>query len=322
MDAAGPVTPEHDSLFGHERGSDPWWNESAWFGFCVPEREINGFFYFWRRPNMGLTSAGIALWDPLCADRHGCLYYHWQPFNPLPDGDMFDFTLANGMSVETLQPLEQYQLRFEDPACQLDLVWTGRFPALEFSMPGKTFGSFHYDQLGEVKGVIELADERLEIDCRHVRDRSWGVRRPFPSCLRGGLEMGWASDGLAFCSTMLTPDGPADAVSDTADRLSYGQMVIDGVLTRPVEGERRVLERGADTRPLVIEIDLLDADGREIHARGQSRNNLRYADLWYMNWASVAWEINGSPGWGESQDVLGFDLVRRHERAQSLGRAT
>ncbi len=31
-----------DEVF-HPAGDDPNWNESGWFGFSIPERDINGF---------------------------------------------------------------------------------------------------------------------------------------------------------------------------------------------------------------------------------------------------------------------------------------
>lgn len=42
------LRPEDDSF--HRGSDDPWWNESAWFGFMVPERELSGYVYMYHRP--------------------------------------------------------------------------------------------------------------------------------------------------------------------------------------------------------------------------------------------------------------------------------
>src|SRR5277367_4043237 len=114
---------EDESFF---RNSDnPYWNDSSFNGFSIPEREIDGWVYVWHRPNMNLTAAGVALWDPNGSQRQDCLYYHWFNFNPLPsDADMFNFELENGLSMELLEPLRQYRAQYKSEECQLDLTWT------------------------------------------------------------------------------------------------------------------------------------------------------------------------------------------------------
>lgn len=302
------------------RGSpEPWWNESAWFGFQIPERGLNGFFYYWVRPNMNLVAGGVAVWDAHGSHRDDCLYYHWFPFNPLPaDADMFSFSLTNGMSVETLAPLREYRLSFEAEACSLDLNWRGVTPAYDvsFSTGGKRgtedFGNFHYEQLGHITGTLVIDGERFDVDCHQMRDRSWGVRRPFLAHMRGGLEMAWVSDRLAFSTTMITPD--ATKAESDVDRFAYGMMIVDGVLSVPASGHRRVTERAPDGAPLAVEVELTDPDGRTISATGRMRNRLRYVDLWYVDWCLVEWEVNGEAGWGESQDMASVDDVRRRQR--------
>ena len=101
------IVPEDDSWAHHARPDDPFWNESGLFGFMVPDRRIDGYFYVWHRPNMNLTSAGVALWDDIGSETHNCLYSEWFHFNPMAPGtDMFDFELGNGMRCKVLEPLK------------------------------------------------------------------------------------------------------------------------------------------------------------------------------------------------------------------------
>lgn len=312
------LEPTVDSWHGHERSDDPWWNESAWFGFSVPERNINGWFYYWHRPNMNLTAGGVALWDDKGADRHDCLYYHWFPFNPLPrDGDMFDFSLSNGMRAELVEPLRTYRLRFEDDDCTLDLQWNGTVEPMYDPLTLTTsvdIGNFHYDQLGHVEGEVVVRGERLAVDCHHIRDRSWGVRRPFQRGLRGGLDMGWSTEDTAFVATMLTAEPPADETV-TTEPLAYGHLYKDGKASIATTGQRTV-QRGPDGSAHRIVVDLADDEGRTVHAAGRPRNCLHYDDLWYLDWRLVEWDdIDGAPGWGETQDMPAREDVRRLRRA-------
>ena len=47
----------------HDPGDDPWWTETVWFGWMVPERKMLGSFYPFFRPNMGVQAGGVWLFD-------------------------------------------------------------------------------------------------------------------------------------------------------------------------------------------------------------------------------------------------------------------
>jgi hypothetical protein len=63
----------------HERNDDPYWNESGWFGFNVPERDLAGCVYVHQRPNRGYAWAGLILWDRSGQEIYDCL---WHDYNP------------------------------------------------------------------------------------------------------------------------------------------------------------------------------------------------------------------------------------------------
>ena len=315
--------PEDDSFFHHQRSDDPWWNEAAIFGFMIPERKINGFFYMWHRPNMKLTSAGVGVWDDKGEERHNCLHYDWYNFNPMVEGsDMFDYELANGMTMKLLKPLYGYQLQYSSKPCAIDLVWEGVFAPHTLAYTRhrgvEQFGSYHYEQIGRVTGTVRLGDEVLAVDCHHFRDRSWGVRPRRRNHAGGGLDIGYASEKTAFCMTMMRPQPAAPLVPMIPDVPGYGQMIKDGRQTTVVVAERRVTERRSDGAPLVIEIDLADAEGREMSAIGRTHNVLKYDDLWYVHWCLTRWTINGEEAWGESQDWIDQDCVRTYQRHQLI----
>src|SRR4051794_40036627 len=199
-----PIVPEDDSFQHHARPDDPFWNESGLFGFMVPERKLDGYFYVWHRPNMRLTSAGVAVWDDVGTETHNCLYAEWFHFNPMADGtDMFDFALGNGMRCEVLEPLRRYRLGYDSPQCSLDLLWEGAYhpPNLHYSTEDgfDVYGGVHYEQLGSVTGTLTLHGEEIAVDCHAFRDHSRGPRPgPARGVPGGGFDYGWASDRTSF----------------------------------------------------------------------------------------------------------------------------
>jgi len=56
----------------------PYWSESSWFSWAIPERNINGLFYVHFRPNMNCVNAGTAMWDTSGQHVWQFLYYDWQ----------------------------------------------------------------------------------------------------------------------------------------------------------------------------------------------------------------------------------------------------
>lgn len=119
------IAPSDDSF--HPRSADPYWSESAWFGFTVPEREMGGYVYFYHRPNMNLTAGGVMLWDPSGDSQYDCLAFDWDNTQALPEGaDMYHFSLDNGLSAECLEPLQSFRLNHKGN-CEMEL----RFDAVQ-----------------------------------------------------------------------------------------------------------------------------------------------------------------------------------------------
>jgi hypothetical protein len=316
------IVPEDDSWKFHERPDHPFWNESGLFGFMIPERKIDGYFYVWHRPNMKLTSAGVAIWDDKGCETHNCLYSEWFQFNPLSDDtDMFDFELANGMRCELLEPLKCYRLGYRSDECQLDLLWEGAYhpPNLHYDNSEaegfEVWGGVHYEQLGRVKGTVTLHGETLEVDCHAFRDHSRGLRPgPLRGLSGGGFDYGWASERTSFAVTSARPEPAAPVSARSIDHASYGHFIKDGELGRIVSGEREVTEREPDGRPRRVSIRLQDEHGRELRAHAEVQNCLKWHSIWHMQWCLATWTIDGEDGWGECQDWFDIAVIRAHQR--------
>jgi hypothetical protein len=106
------ITPEDDLL--HPGSRDPYWTETGWFSFSVPERQMNGFVYVYHRPNMGTSAGGPGMYDLSGEETYNCIYWGLDPAMPVPaDLKMFDFSLPNGLSMETIELQKSYRIRYQ-----------------------------------------------------------------------------------------------------------------------------------------------------------------------------------------------------------------
>src|ERR1700720_4025572 len=89
----------------HDGGEDPTWNESAWWGFLIPELNLMACVHLHHRPNMNVLAHKVLLWDG--SDGRGeevynCIYndsFEVQPQSVAGPISPFDFSSALGLTV-------------------------------------------------------------------------------------------------------------------------------------------------------------------------------------------------------------------------------
>ncbi|MBV1687169.1 hypothetical protein KRR38_05640 [Novosphingobium sp. G106] len=280
--------------FGEKRTDSPYWNESCWFAFSVPERKIHGFFYYFFRPNMNLLVGGPAMWDDSGANSYDCLFYDWQHIQAMPEGaEKFNFRAENGMAVELLEPWKQYRLLYDRHDFKLDLVWTAisephDFGGLEETTSGATGHRMHLEQCGRVTGTIRYKGEEFAVDSYSLRDTSFGERH-FGQVMRGSYFSGIASPDLAFHTLTIGGDGE--------QKVAGGFLIKDGVMASLVGGSRRVTEEGKYT-PAAFAFDMEDKLGRTLSLTARSSSHLifpGYPDVPTV-WSYLDWETEGQTG--------------------------
>jgi hypothetical protein len=302
------IHPRDDSF--HDPKGDPYWNESGYFSFVIPERNIDGLVYLWHRPTMRLSAGGAALWDPSGEETYDCLLYDFNTQLTLPDGaDMFDCTLDNGVSVECSKPLQSYRLSYKGDAGALDLQWDGFMEPWHWAPPSPqqlgSFGQGHYQQGGRVTGTIDVVGETVPVDCLGIRDHSWGPRRLHAAAwTRGGYEWAHASEGSSFliASASRIPVDE-DPIVGTTESVLFGWYIRDGVLANLISGQRQV-ERGPGGRPVRFVVDASDDLDRSLHVEGRFENVLRWHGPWFTFWSLIRCEFDGREAWGDSQDYF------------------
>ena len=164
---------------------DPYWSESSWFSWAIPERGINGFFYNHFRPNMNCLLGGPAMWDRSGQHVWDFLYFDWQLMRRLPRGrygvdyNKYDFETPWSMAIKMIKPLERYQLRYDREGFKLDLVFTAISPPNEVGQHergAERAYKLHFEQPGRIEGTVELDGECYSVNCFSIRDGSHGPR--------------------------------------------------------------------------------------------------------------------------------------------------
>jgi hypothetical protein len=297
--------------FGEGRDDNPYWNESVWFSFSIPERRIHGLIQYYFRPNMGMLNGGPAMWDPARRFQWNCLYYNWSHLQAMPAGvDKFDMTARNSLSVKVLEPLTRYAIRYDKEGFSIDLEWQAIGPCHELHTGDsgqQATAKFHIEQPGRMKGVVRRHGEEFAIDCFSMRDTSYGAR-DYESLARGGYFWG-ISESSSFHALCMGAGREAKSIG--------GFMWKDGQLGSLVSGRREVLEWG-EHGPSRVAFTGTDTLGRTMQATGTYNPGLiftGYTDHTVV-WSLAEWDWDGITHWGDNQEFCPAETFRRIARGE------
>ena len=318
-----------DDYFHKDIQTDnPYWNESAWFSFSIPERGVNGFVYVYHRPNMNYTTGGVALWDPSGEEMYDCIYYDFSNTFAMPKGcEMYDFTLPNGLSAECIEPLKKFKLKYGGESlysgahCKLELIWEGLLPPYQSGVPENQTewcpAKAHYDQIGRMQGAITVDGERFDVDCLSLRDHSWGPRNLVKNP-RGYFTWGITSAMSGFhCQAVSSLPPDQDPIDGTTLPVTAGWYLKDGVFGEVANGECTATERDGQGRPLRMRVSGVDRLGREFQAMGRAKTTLNCVLYPYLLqwWAQFEWQLEGQLCNGELLDFLPLQQARKFLRS-------
>ncbi len=320
-----PISAElHQQVdfFNMSLTDDPYWTETSWFSWAIPERNINGFFYIHFRPGMNCVNAGPAMWDTFGQHAWDFLYFDWQCMRVPPAGrygvdyNKYDFETPWGMSTHMLEPLQRYQLRYQRNEFTLDLVFEGVVePYVMGATTTKLKGMedaarLHFEQPGRITGVVELEGERLDVNCFSIRDGGHG-RRFLESTTPGSYAWSTADEKTGWHLIAQDKDHSRDT------HIGVGYLLRDGLIAPLVGGVRRVLER-TGPRPNVLEVEAKDSLGRHLHAIGRAQTPaelMLFPDRGQW-WTLFQWDYDGfTHAIGEDQEFYGIQDFRRWHRA-------
>ena len=300
--------PQPDRLFGNP-GANPYWNESVWFSFSIPDQRKHGFIQYYFRPNMGMLNGGPAMWDSSGTQPWNCLYYNWSHLQAVPAGaGKFDMTACNSLSVKVLKPLTRYAIGYDNEDFFLDLEWVAIGPLHELKSrdPGQQAAQkYHMEQPGRMSGIVRRDGKEYAVDCYSMRDTSYGPR-VYSSVSNGGYFWGIAADS-AFHAI-------AKGEGRTQDIIG-GFLWRDGQLASLASGARRVDEYGR-YGPRRVSLEARDERGRTITATGSIDEGLiftGYTDRTVV-WSLLEWDVEGVTHWGDNQEFCSSLRFRRIAR--------
>jgi hypothetical protein len=302
--------PQADRFY-HDFGDNPYWNESVWFSFSIPERKIHGMVQYYFRPNMGMLNGGPVMWDPSGTFQWNCLYYNWSHLQAMPPGaEKFDMTANNSLSVKVLEPLTRYSVRYDNEGLQMDLEWEaiGPLHELRSADPGQQkVAKFHIEQPGRMRGMIHLDGTDYPVACFSMRDTSYGPR-DYASLASGGYFWGIAADSSFH----------AIAIGEGEEQKAMGGFIWrDGELASLVSGTRRVTKYGR-YGPKVVVFEAEDKLGRKLAVTGKIDEGLiftGYTDHTVV-WSLTEWDWDGVTHWGDNQEFCPAVKFRKIARGE------
>jgi hypothetical protein len=180
----------------HELGPEPNFNESMYFNCVDASAQLGAFFRLGNRPNEGSGEMTICLYLP--DGRVGFMFTRPR----VTTNDAFD---SGGMRFDVLEPFTDVRVHYRGPVvllddplqmadprraftsnpraeCSVELAYRGVSamfggePDVPVERPGEEFARGHYEQLVGASGVVQVGEERWDIDGHGLRDHSWGPR--------------------------------------------------------------------------------------------------------------------------------------------------
>jgi hypothetical protein len=324
-----------DDTFHTPPDDNPYWAETTWWSFNVPERKIGGWLHATCHTNRGTVTWRVYVWEPTGARPNELAYYRISPDIPMAptDNDLRDITFpGGGFSVKMLEALMDYCISYADHDADFAVAFEHRgvHPPRRYT-PGEPPIMFspHLDQLGHITGELVLRGERIPLDCYSVRDRTWGPRG-------GPRKSGAKSNGRTDLDRVRDPHGPRwrqierqrgrgriqyifghsgpttgflafarpqDGDASGWSPLNHGWLLKDGRFER-LDKSASAMKNFRDPTTgwsSHMEVRLTDVTGRHMDAEGFTISHICEHDA--GSTALMRWEFNNEIGWGEDQDV-------------------
>lgn len=301
----GPTFTPRDDRFHPVVSSSPSETETVWWNFYVPELNIDAEIYLAFRPNLGVSYAGIYIWDDFCEHFTDTRYFDTRSYLPFPATDLDDLHLANGFSMRVLEPLQRYAIAYEGVGgTSFNLEFNALAPPIGFQSvsqdPEKAgYAPGHFDQVGTVHGELLLGDEKVSVDCITQRDRSWGAMRKedpgYPP------DVDWHSAHFGSGVWMQCWLWHKEPVSNS---LQSGVVYKGGRPVPMTAVERRTVLDASGIQARAIELRITDAEGANYLLHGTVKNMFPWPGWFNMvGFAGlVEWRLDGETGWGEVHD--------------------
>lgn len=216
----------------HERDANPWWTETTYVAFHVPEAALLGTLYVLARPNLGVALSSVVIARGMRRHAHEVDFCDPQIHLPCPDS-YSDFALSNGLTVRANSLIDwdfsyEHKLGYCEFRLHLDALHHPFDPLDPAENPtaatkaagdhkiGDAWSHGHFDIKGRVTGELTLHGRRYTVDCYDGMDRSWGPRNETPDRASSYVSANFGDDLAIWLTTTLDVEDPS--------RISYGRL--------------------------------------------------------------------------------------------------
>lgn len=303
------------------------WCETNFFPFTVPEARISGSIYVLTRPKLGVTMADILVQDRIAPAWEAQAYVDNQQHLPCP-ASLLRYELPNGLSVEVVEPLEHYHIRYDGiDDTSFDIEFRSLMEPFDMNDPemdpmaaariGAGWGgaafSGHYEITGRITGRLTLRGKEYRVDCVDTLDRSWGPRKE-----RGNGNATWIHGSFGEELTVHAFLGLDPASESGFGPLISGYALDKGVLAGLVAAEGEVERSGILPMSNLLRVE--DKLGRRYELSGAAINGCVWAPFPSMVYTQsfMRWNHAGRIGYGIQQDVISRAYLTRHRDALAL----
>jgi hypothetical protein len=308
------VITDQDVHF-HPPTSDHYtWAETNYFGFYSAEDRVHVGAYLQAKPNLGVVMSSVTVVDGFTSAPHEVDYFDCHVHLPMPEGDLDDVRLANGLSIRCTKPVMDYEIRFDGGlGVSFAVTYTGLMPPYDIHDPamdpladarleGDTVSAHayagHWDQSGRVRGTLNRRGTVHQIDCVSSMDHSWGLRHEDQFANFCWLNANFDNDTSIHCIWVINPEDKNDYAAIVHGYVREGSQVYG--LTK---GKGRVLRNGLLHQFMDLQVE--DKRGRSHRFTGTAFTSNPWSPWPYLfaTHTFMRWELGGVIGWGEIQEV-------------------
>ncbi len=305
---------ENDVYF-HPPTSDHYaWAETNYFGFYVPDKNIHVGAYVQAKPNLGAVLSSITIFDGISNTPHEILYSDCHIHLPMPEGNLDDFRLENGLAITCTRPVMDYHIRYDGgQGVNFDVTYTGLMEPYDIHDPamdplanqvqeGDLISNHayagHWDQSGRVTGTLSIDGVTHNVNCVASMDHSWGLRDEKQLKNFCWMNANFENDTSIHCLYLVDPKQ-----LDRFPSIVHGY-VREGSKVFGLKGGSGKIRRDGYLHQffdLVVE----DSRGKSHRFTGtpMTSNPWLAWPLMYLTHSFCRWDMAGVQGWGEVQDL-------------------
>ena len=322
------IRPEDVKLHPPSEGKGNWC-ETNWFGFLIPEENMRGAAYAIFRTKLGVCRSMLQVYSQRRRHVLAMDYLRDEYHLSMPEGNLDDYRLDNGLRVKMTRPLEEWVVEFDDGrGSHWELLQTALMPPVsitELAVPdsGPGYAIFqrhdaeapmktgHIDQTMHVQGEVLLNGRRLQGDFPSNRDHSWGPRREYGHNVMGNFDEAHFGKERSFL--LQTRNDELERGTVTHGYLREGHEVI------PLKaGIGRYRCENWIVQELDYEIEDARGHTHRLHGEPVSYGESYHANA-YTTTGLVRWSLEGETGWGDFKwhwDVQRMQAAVREGRFQ------